>query len=65
MSTLRQKESWLMTERRKVDTVCKARNIRCEFKLIYHGVEGRRNAVVVILKVEYLKRLLEVKRVSD
>ncbi|KAI5628101.1 hypothetical protein C0J50_8339 [Silurus asotus] len=63
-----------MMERRKVDMLCvqetkwkgsKARNIGGGFKLFYHGVDGKRNGVGVILKEEYSKRVVEVKRVSD
>ncbi|KAI5101449.1 hypothetical protein C0J45_8652 [Silurus meridionalis] len=43
----------------------KARNIRGGFKLFYHGVDGKRNGVGVILKEEYSKSVVEVKRVSD
>ncbi|KAI5619089.1 hypothetical protein C0J50_21120 [Silurus asotus] len=43
----------------------KARNIGGGFKLFYHGVNGRRNGVGVILKEEYSKCVVEVKRVSD
>ncbi|KAI5090388.1 hypothetical protein C0J45_19249 [Silurus meridionalis] len=35
------------------------------FKLFYHGVAGKRNGVGVILKEEYSKSVVEVKRVSD
>ncbi|KAI5100918.1 hypothetical protein C0J45_9904 [Silurus meridionalis] len=51
-----------MMERRKVDMLCvqetkwngsKARNIGGGFKLFYHGVDGKRNGVGVILKEEY------------
>ncbi|KAI5091945.1 hypothetical protein C0J45_19151 [Silurus meridionalis] len=35
------------------------------FKLFYHGVDGKRNGVGVILKEEYSKSVVEVKRVSD
>ncbi|KAI5085740.1 hypothetical protein C0J45_3275 [Silurus meridionalis] len=34
-------------------------------KLFYHGVDGKRNGVGVILKEEYSKSVVEVKRVSD
>ena len=60
--------------RRKLDILCvqetrwkgsKARNIGGGFKLLYHGVDSRRNGVGVILKEEYSKRVLEVRRVSD
>ncbi|KAI5615915.1 hypothetical protein C0J50_8646 [Silurus asotus] len=63
-----------MMERRKVDMLCvqetkwkgsKARNIGGEFKVFYHGVDGKRNGVGVILKEEYSKSVVEVKRVSD
>ena len=60
-----------MMERRKVDILCvqetrwrgsKTRSIRDGFKLFYHGVDGRRNGVGVIMKEEYVKGMLEVKR---
>ncbi|KAI5620951.1 protein lifeguard 3 [Silurus asotus] len=35
------------------------------FKLFYHGVDGKRNGVGVILKAEYNKNVVDVKRVSD
>ncbi|KAI5610013.1 hypothetical protein C0J50_5366 [Silurus asotus] len=63
-----------MMERRKVDMLCvqetkwkgsKARNIRGGFKLFYHGVDEKGNGVGVILKEEYSKSVVEVKRVSD
>ncbi|KAI5107453.1 hypothetical protein C0J45_3091 [Silurus meridionalis] len=63
-----------MMERRKVDMLCvqetkwkgsKARNIGGGFKLFYHGVDGKRNGVGVILTEEYSKSVVEVKRVSD
>ena len=46
-------------ERRRVDILCvqetkwkgsKARDIGCGYKLFYHGVDGRRNGVEVILR---------------
>ncbi|KAI5085372.1 hypothetical protein C0J45_23769 [Silurus meridionalis] len=43
----------------------KARNIGCGFKLFFHGVDGKRNGVGVILKKEYSKSVMEVKRDSD
>ncbi|KAF7699871.1 hypothetical protein HF521_002829, partial [Silurus meridionalis] len=61
-------------EWRKVDMLCvqetkwresKARNIGGWFKLFFHGVDGKRNGVGVILKEEYSKSVVEVKRVSD
>ncbi|KAF7711439.1 hypothetical protein C0J45_0417 [Silurus meridionalis] len=56
-----------MMERRKVDMFkgSKNRNIGGGFKLLYHGVDGKRNGVGVILKEEYSKSVVEVKRVSD
>ncbi|MDJ0933710.1 MAG: endonuclease/exonuclease/phosphatase family protein [Breoghania sp.] len=60
--------------RRKLDILCvqetkwkgsKARNIGGGFKLLYHGVDRRRNGVGVILKEEFSERVLEVRRVSD
>ncbi|KAK3538591.1 hypothetical protein QTP86_006976 [Hemibagrus guttatus] len=63
-----------MMERRKVDILCvqetkwkgsKARSIGAEFKLFYYGVDSRRNGVGVVLKEEFVKNVLEVKRVSD
>ncbi|KAI5607533.1 hypothetical protein C0J50_1844 [Silurus asotus] len=63
-----------MIERRKVEMLCvqetkwkgsRARNIGGGFKLLYHGVDGKRNGVGVILKKEYSKCVVEVKRVSD
>ena len=63
-----------MMDRRKVDIFCvqetkwkgnKARNIGGSFKLFYHGVDGRRSVVGVILKDEYAERVLEVRRMSD
>ncbi|KAF7704748.1 hypothetical protein HF521_021820, partial [Silurus meridionalis] len=50
------------------ETKCKgskARNIGGGFKLFYHGVDGKRNGVGVILKEKYSKSVVEVKRVSD
>ncbi|KAI5103065.1 hypothetical protein C0J45_6646 [Silurus meridionalis] len=41
------------------------RNIGGGFKLLYHSVDGKRNGVGVILKKEYSKCVVEVKRVSD
>ncbi|KAJ8347031.1 hypothetical protein SKAU_G00284320 [Synaphobranchus kaupii] len=63
-----------MMERRKIDILCvqetrwkgsKARNIERGYKLFYHGVDRRRNGVGVILKEEYTRGVLEVRRVSD
>ncbi|KAK3531578.1 hypothetical protein QTP70_024962 [Hemibagrus guttatus] len=61
-------------ERRKVDILCvqetrwkgsKARRIGAGFKLFYYGVDSKRNGVGVVLKEEFVRNLLEVKRVSD
>ncbi|KAK3530077.1 hypothetical protein QTP86_011723 [Hemibagrus guttatus] len=61
-------------ERRKVDILCvqetrwkgsKARSIGAGFKLFYYGVDSKRNAVGVVLKEEFVRNVLEVKRVSD
>ncbi|KAI5619497.1 hypothetical protein C0J50_20894 [Silurus asotus] len=43
----------------------KARNIKGGFKLFFHGVDGKRNGAGVILKGEYSKSVVEVKRISD
>ncbi|KAK3530856.1 hypothetical protein QTP70_002887 [Hemibagrus guttatus] len=61
-------------ERRKVDILCvqetrwkggKARSIEAGFKLFYYGVYSKRNGVGVVLKEEFVRSVLEVKRVSD
>ncbi|KAK3531447.1 hypothetical protein QTP70_020542, partial [Hemibagrus guttatus] len=61
-------------ERRKVDILCvqetrwkgsKARSIGTGFKLFYYGVDSKRNGVGVVLKEEFVRNVLEVKRVSD
>ncbi|KAK3510437.1 hypothetical protein QTP70_006843 [Hemibagrus guttatus] len=61
-------------ERRKVDILCvqetrwkgsKARSIGAGFKLFYYGVDSKRNGVGVVLKEEFVRNFLEVKRVSD
>ncbi|KAK3554731.1 hypothetical protein QTP70_033145 [Hemibagrus guttatus] len=63
-----------MMERRKVDILrvqetrwkgSKARSIGAGFKLFYYGVDSKRNGVGVVLKEEFVKNVLEVKRVSD
>ncbi|MCI4378649.1 hypothetical protein PGIGA_G00218200 [Pangasianodon gigas] len=63
-----------MRERRKVDILCvqetrwkgsKARSIGAGFKLFYYGVDSKRNGVGVVLKEEFGRNVLEVKRVSD
>ncbi|KAK3534032.1 hypothetical protein QTP86_000637 [Hemibagrus guttatus] len=63
-----------MMERRKVDILCvqetrwkgsKARSIGAGFKLFYYGVDNKRNGVGVVLKEEFVRNVLEVKRVSD
>ncbi|KAI5627956.1 hypothetical protein C0J50_3222 [Silurus asotus] len=59
-----------MMERRKVDMLCvqetkwkgsKDRNIGGGFKLFYHGVDGKKNGVGVILKEEYIGCEMEEK----
>ncbi|KAK3572565.1 hypothetical protein QTP86_000431 [Hemibagrus guttatus] len=61
-------------ERRKVDILCvqetrwkgsKARSIGAGFKLFYYGVDSKRNGVGEVLKEEFVRNVLEVKRVSD
>ncbi|KAK3550119.1 hypothetical protein QTP86_021055, partial [Hemibagrus guttatus] len=63
-----------MMERRKVDILCvqetrwkgsKARSIGAGFKLFYYGGDSKRNGVGVVLKEEFVRNVLEVKRVSD
>ncbi|KAK3564602.1 hypothetical protein QTP86_023766, partial [Hemibagrus guttatus] len=63
-----------MMERRKVDILCvqetrwkgsNARSIGAGFKLFYYGVDSKRNGVGVVLKEEFVRNVLEVKRVSD
>ncbi|KAK3516263.1 hypothetical protein QTP70_007246 [Hemibagrus guttatus] len=63
-----------MMERRKVDILCvqetrwkgsKARSIGAGFQLFYYGVDSKRNGVGVVLKEEFVRNVLEVKRVSD
>ncbi|KAI5609347.1 protein kinase C-binding protein NELL2-like [Silurus asotus] len=68
----RDKELWTEPENCRTCTCTetkwkgsKARNIGGGFKLFYHGVDGKRNGVGVILKEEYSKSVVEVKRVSD
>ncbi|KAK3528623.1 hypothetical protein QTP70_006031 [Hemibagrus guttatus] len=61
-------------ERRKMDILCvqetrwkgsKAHSIGAGFKLFYYGVDSKRNGVGVVLKEEFVRNVLEVKRVSD
>ncbi|KAK3517904.1 hypothetical protein QTP70_027309, partial [Hemibagrus guttatus] len=63
-----------MMERRKVDILCvqetrwkgkKACSIGAGFKMFYYGVDSKRNGVGVVLKEEFVRNVLEVKRVSD
>ena len=58
--------------KRKVDILCvqetrwkgsKARNIGDGCKIFYHGEDGRRNGVGVILKEDYIGRVLHVDRI--
>ncbi|KAK3524491.1 hypothetical protein QTP70_029270 [Hemibagrus guttatus] len=43
----------------------KAHSIGAGFKLFYYGVDSKRNGVGVVLKAEFVRNVLEVKRVSD
>ena len=43
----------------------KARSIGDGFKLLYHSMDSRRNGIVIILKEDYAKSIVEVKRKSD
>ncbi|KAK3548030.1 hypothetical protein QTP70_003062 [Hemibagrus guttatus] len=43
----------------------KAHSIGAGFKLFYYGVDIKRNGVSVVLKEEFVRNVLEVKRVSD
>ncbi|KAK3549760.1 hypothetical protein QTP86_007759 [Hemibagrus guttatus] len=43
----------------------KACSIGAGFKLFYYGVDSKRNGVGVVLKEEFVRNVLEVKRVSD
>ncbi|KAK3536294.1 hypothetical protein QTP86_001395 [Hemibagrus guttatus] len=43
----------------------KARSIGAGSKLFYYGVDSKRNGVGVVLKEEFVRNVLEVKRVSD
>ncbi|KAK3523313.1 hypothetical protein QTP86_029509 [Hemibagrus guttatus] len=63
-----------MMERRKVDILCvqetrwkasKSHTTGAGFKLFYYGVDSKRNGVGVVLKEEFVRNILEVKRVSD
>ena len=63
-----------MMVKRNVDIVCvqetkwkvsKAKNIGDGCKIFYHDEDGRRNGVGVILKEDYIGRVIEAKRVSD
>ncbi|KAK3545478.1 hypothetical protein QTP70_007724 [Hemibagrus guttatus] len=68
------RELTVMMERSKVDILCvqetrwkssKARRIGAGFKLFYYSVDSKRNGVVVVLKEEFVRNVLEVKRVPD
>ena len=61
-------------KRRKVDVLCvqetrwkgsKARDIGGGCKLFYHGLDGKRSGVGIVLKGELVKNVLEVKRILD
>ncbi|KAK3532846.1 hypothetical protein QTP70_000262 [Hemibagrus guttatus] len=42
-----------------------ARSIGAGFKLFYYGVDSKRNGLDVVLKEEFVRNVLEMKRVSD
>ncbi|KAK3510681.1 hypothetical protein QTP70_013508 [Hemibagrus guttatus] len=48
-------------EKRKGKSV----GLRTGFKLFYYGVDSKRNGVGVVLKEDFVRNVLEVKRVSD
>ncbi|KAK2909600.1 hypothetical protein Q8A73_007315 [Channa argus] len=63
-----------MMQRRQVDILCvqetrwkgsKARSLGAGLKLFYHGSDRKRNGVGVIMKEDFVRNVLEVKRVSD
>ena len=71
--TGKSKELADMVERKKLDILCvqkirwkssKARNIGGGYKLFYHGGNGKRSGVREILKEEYTRNVVEVKRES-
>ena len=43
----------------------RARSLGARFKLFYHGVDGERNGTGVTLKEEFVRNVLDVKRMSD
>lgn len=63
-----------LMERRRLNILCvqerkwqrnKARLIGGRFKLFYHGMDGRRNGVGVVVKEKYINSVMEVRRMSD
>ena len=63
-----------MMERRNVDILClqerkwkgsKARKIGGGCKLFYHGANGRKNGIGIVVREELAESVLEAKRVSD
>ena len=63
-----------LMSRRRIDILCvqetrwkgaKSRNLGGGFKLFYYGEDSKRNGIGVIIKEEYAKCVVEVKRVSD
>ena len=42
----------------------KAKSLVAGFRLFYHGVDGKRNGVFILID-EFVKNVLEVKRLSD
>ena len=63
-----------LMSRRRIDILCvqetrwkgaKSRNLGGGFKLFYYGEDSKRNGIGVIIKEEYAKCVVEVKRVSE
>ncbi|KAK3511813.1 hypothetical protein QTP70_024858 [Hemibagrus guttatus] len=52
-------------ERRKVDILCVQETRWKGSKLCYYGVDSKRNGVGVVLKEEFVRNVLEEKRVPD
>ena len=63
-----------MMKRKNVDILClqktkwkgsKVRKIGDGYKQFYHGADGRRNGIGIVVREELVEGVLEVKRVSD
>lgn len=63
-----------MMQRRKLDILCgqetrwkgsKARRLGAAFKLFYDGMDRKRNGVGFLLKEEFVRDVLEIRRVSE